>query len=78
MGLNPFPEGSGDPGGKGKSLRHFPSGEDGGAGRSRRKGREEIMGGWGGWGGGGRGGRKGEGGGKGGREVERLVGVQGR
>ena len=47
MGLNPFPEGSGDPGGKGKSLRHFPSGEDGGAGRSRRKGREEIMGGGG-------------------------------
>ena len=44
MGLNPLPEGSRDPGGKGKSLRHFPSGEDGRAGRSRRKGREEVMG----------------------------------
>ena len=62
MGLNPLPEGSRNPGGKGKSLRHFPSGEDGGAGRSRRKGREEVMGG----------------GGRGGREVERLVGVQGK
>lgn len=64
MGLNPLPKGSRNPGGKGKSLRHFPSGEDGGAGRSRRKGREEVMGG------GGRGGRVG----KKGREGEREEG----
>ena len=41
-GLNPFPEGSGDPERKGKSLWHFPRGEGGRAESSIRKGEEVV------------------------------------
>lgn len=76
MGLNPFPEGGGDPGRKGLSLKHFSRGEGGRAESSRRKGGEEVM--EGGRKGGGRGRKEGEGGGEGGGEVEGIVGAKGK